>query len=261
MKSTPMSKNILPLIFLVFLIIACKEKKQENNQTWRTKKSAVKNQVHNQLLEVEQEQGWALLFDGKTLNGWHLYNKPDSTAFSAWEVKDGTLYCNATDENRVFGDLVTDRTYENYELVFEWQMALRGNGGVFINVQESPEFDATYRTGPEYQLLEPAHMDTKTPKKQAGSLWGVSPQKNPATPNPVGQWNTSRIVQQDGKIEFYLNGAMTAQEDVTSSAWLQKLNQSNFKDNPDFGRIAKGKIALQNWYFEAWFRNMKIREL
>ena len=118
MKSTPMSKNILPLIFLVFLIIACKEKKQENNQTWRTKKSAVKNQVHNQLLEVEQEQGWALLFDGKTLNGWHLYNKPDSTAFSAWEVKDGTLYCNATDENRVFGDLVTDRTYENYELVF-----------------------------------------------------------------------------------------------------------------------------------------------
>ncbi|MEO0573556.1 MAG: DUF1080 domain-containing protein [Bacteroidota bacterium] len=256
-----MSKKLFSLLFICVFTAACKDKKQETDQTWRTKKSAVENQIHNQLLEVEREQGWALLFDGKTLDGWHLYNKPDSTAFSAWEVKDGTLYCNAKDESRVFGDLVTDQPYENYELVFEWQMALRGNGGVFINVQESPEFAATYRTGPEYQLLEPSHMDTKTPKKQAGSLWGVSPQTNPEIPKAVGQWNTSRIIQQDGKIEFYLNGILTGKEDLRSSAWKQKLVQSNFKDNPDFGKVAKGKIGLQNWYFEAWFRNMKIREL
>ena len=256
-----MSNKIVPSIICLFLILSCKDRKQEENQTWRTKQSAIENQVHNQLLDVEKEQGWALLFDGETLDGWHLYNKPDSTHLSAWEVKDGLLYCNATDESRVFGDLVTDKAYENYELVFEWQMALRGNGGVFINVQESPEFVATYRTGPEYQLLEPAHMDTQTPKKQAGSLWGVSPQVNPVTPNPVGQWNTARIVQKDGKIEFYLNGKLTAQEDLSSSEWQQKLRQSNFKDNTDFGRATQGKIALQNWYFEAWFRNMKIREL
>ena len=256
-----MIRKITFLSCSLLLLFGCKNDSKQENEAWRTKKSALENQIHNQLLAVEREQGWQLLFDGKSLDGWHLYNKPDSTAFSAWEVKDGLLYCNATDESRVFGDLVTDKAYENYELVFEWQMGLRGNGGVFINVQESPEFAATYRTGPEYQLLEPAHMDTKTPKKQAGSLWGVSPQTNAITPHPLGQWNTSRIVQKNGVVTFYLNGTITAQEDFTSPEWKQKLIQSNFKDNPDYGMETKGKIALQNWYFESWFRNMKIRQL
>lgn len=250
---------VVPII-IGCLLIGCK-KNVEKESTWRTKKMALENQVHNQLLEVEEEQGWTLLFDGKSLDGWHLYNKPDSTHLSAWEVKDGMLYCNALEETRVFGDLVTDKEYENYELVFEWQMGLRGNGGVFVNVQETPQFSATYRTGPEYQLLEPAHMDNQTPKKQAGSLWGVSEQLNPAEVKSVGQWNTAKIIQKDGIIEFFLNGTLTAKEDLNSSAWRQKLAKSNFKDNPDFGKATRGKIALQNWYFESWFRNMKIRKL
>lgn len=242
-------------------LISCKNEEPKKNKVWNTKQVALANQVHNQLLEIEKEQGWKLLFDGETLKGWHLYNKPDSTQYSAWEVRDGALFCDATDESKAFGDLVTDKVYENYELVFEWQMALRGNGGVFINVQEAPEFPATYRTGPEYQLLEPAHSDTKTPLKRPGVLWGVSPQLNVVEAKPNGQWNAARIVQENGKIEFYLNGVQTAQEDFTSTVWAQKIAQSNFAENPDFAKTTKGKIALQNWYFEAWFRNMKIREL
>ncbi|MEM9647022.1 MAG: DUF1080 domain-containing protein [Bacteroidota bacterium] len=250
------------LVLLIFLgcLTSCKTDKKES-QTWQTKKLAIESQVHNQLLEIEKEQGWALLFDGETLKGWHLYNNSDSTQLSAWEVRDGALFCNATDETRVFGDLVTDKEYENYELVFDWQMALRGNGGVFINVQESTEYTATYKTGPEYQLLEPAHMDTKTPLKRPGCLWGLSPQLNVVEANPTGQWNTTKIVQQDGKIEFYLNGKLTAKEDLTSNEWREKIAGSSFKDSPAFGKATKGKIALQNWYFETWFRNMKIREL
>ncbi|WP_343485664.1 DUF1080 domain-containing protein [Allomuricauda sp. d1] len=256
MKSLP-----IKLIFVGLLLLGCKNKVEKEPQVWHTKKMAQENVVHNQLLEIEKEQGWQLLFDGKTLNGWHLYNKPDSTHLSAWEVRDGTLFCDATDENKVFGDLVTDTAYENYELVFDWQMALRGNGGVFINVQEAPEFTATYQTGPEYQLLEPAHSDTKTPLKRAGCLWGISPQINKVEAKPTGQWNTSRIVQQDGQIEFYLNGKLTAKEDLNSPAWAQKVAVSNFAENPDFGKATQGKIALQNWYFEVQFRNIKIREL
>lgn len=250
-------------VSLAFLLlsISCKTDKKTASQEWRTKKMAIENKVHNTLLDVEKEEGWALLFDGKSLEGWHLYNKPDSTSFSAWEVKDGMLYCNAIDETKVFGDLTTDKEFENYELVFDWQMAVRGNGGVFINVQEAPEFPATYRTGPEYQLLEPAHSDTNTPMKRPGCLWGVSPQINKVEAKPNGQWNTSRIVQQNGQIEFYLNGKLTAREDFNGPDWQKKVASSNFADNPNFGKALKGKIALQNWYFEAWFRNMKIREL
>ncbi|WP_276392190.1 3-keto-disaccharide hydrolase [Eudoraea chungangensis] len=240
---------------------SCKNNEETKFQILRSKELAIKNKVHNKLMDIEKEQGWSLLFDGKTLEGWHLYNKPDSTRFSAWEVQEGTLYCNATDESRIFGDLVTDKEYENYELLFEWQMALRGNGGVFINVQENPKYKATYETGPEYQLLEPEHMDTKTPLKRPGCLWGISPQLNKIEAKSVGEWNTARIIQQEGVIKFYLNGKLTAEEDLTSREWRNKIANSNFKDALGFGKVTKGKIALQNWYFEAWFRNMKIREL
>ena len=257
-----MARNVLfgSLMFFVFFV-SCNTDKKSESPTWRTKRWVNENQVHNKLLDIEKEQGWTLLFDGRSLEGWHLFNKPDSTEFSAWEVRDGALFCNATDQSKVFGDLVTDKEYENYELIFEWQMGLRGNGGVFINVQESSEYRATYQTGPEYQLLEPAHSDTKTPLKRPGCLWGLSPQLNLVEAKSVGQWNTSKIVQQNGKVEFYLNGKLTAKEDFTSKEWMDKIALSNFKDSPNFGKATQGKIALQNWYFNAWFRNMKIKEL
>ena len=254
-------KYILILIVSLLMLISCKSEKKQETQKWHTKKEAIANEVHNRLLDIEKEQGWELLFDGETLAGWHLFNNADSTRFSAWEVRDGALFCNATDESKVFGDLVTDEAYENYELVFDWQMGLRGNGGVFVNVQETPEYRATYETGPEYQLLEPSHSDTKTPLKRAGCLWGISPQLNQVEAKPTGQWNTSKIVQREGKIEFYLNGKLTAQEDLTSSDWRNKVAGSRFKDASGFGKATQGKIALQNWYFESWFRNMKIRQL
>lgn len=257
-----MTRTSLFVVLITLVVgISCKTDDKKKFQILRSKELAVKNKIHNQLLDIEKEQGWRLLFDGKTLNGWHLYNNSDSTRFSAWEVRKGTLFCNATDETKIFGDLVTDATFENYELVFDWQMALRGNGGVFINVQESPEYAATYNTGPEYQLLEPAHSDTKTPLKRPGCLWGLSPQLHTVEAKPTGQWNTARIIQQEGKIQFYLNGTLTAEEDFTSMDWRNKIAGSGFKDAPAFGKSTQGRIALQNWYFEAWFRNLKIREL
>lgn len=257
-----MGRNVLfSSLVVVLFMVSCNIDKKSEKQTWRTKKWVMENQVHNQLIGLEKEQGWALLFDGETLNGWHLYNKPDSTKFSAWEVRDGVLFCNATDESRVFGDLTTDKEYENYELVFDWKMAIRGNGGVFINVQESTAYSATYNTGPEYQLLDINHSDTNTPLKRAGCLWGVSPQLNRVEANNTGQWNTSKIVQQDGQLEFYLNGKLTGKEDLTSTVWRDKIAASRFKDASGFGKATRGKIALQNWYFNSWFRNMKIREL
>ena len=257
-----MIRTIKAMLYcMVLLVISCKQQEKTKFKIERSKELAIKNKVHNQLLDIEKEQGWKLLFDGKTLDGWHLFNKPDSTRYSAWEVKDGTIYCNATDESKVFGDLVTDTEFENFELQFEWQMGLRGNGGVFINVQESPEFRATYETGPEYQLLDPEHSDTNTPLKRPGCLWGLYPQTNEAKANPTGQWNTAKIVQQDGQLQFYLNGIRTAEADLTSPEWTKTVAASNFKDRPAFGKATKGKIALQNWYFESWFRNIKIRGL
>jgi len=254
-----MHKMITGCLLTLFLLVSCKnEKKNEVSETWRTKKAAIENAVHNQLLEVEQEAGWELLFDGETMNGWHLYN--DAGAQSVWEVVDGTLHSNPNDESLTAGDLVTDKTYENYELSLEWKVIGNGNSGIFINVQELPHVPTAWQSGPEYQILGADHMDYDVPEKRPGCLYVFLPQQHKVEVKQ-GDWNKTTIKQKDGKIEFYLNGELTAEEDLTSPEWKDKVTASHFSKYPEFGKSTSGQIALQYWYFETWFRNIKIREL
>lgn len=240
-------------------MVACKTDKQAdaaNADQPKEEQSAVE---HNALSEKEQSENWILLFDGSTTNGWHLFNHPDVEPI--WEVMDGMLVLDPLNGTGQSGDLVTDATYENYEFTFDWKMNEQGNSGVFINVIEGPEYATTFRTGPEYQLLDPTHVDQAVENKRSGCLYGFSPQLTATDTNPAGQWNHSRIVQKDGKAEFYLNGNLTAQVDFTSPGWKEAIASSNFKDFPDFGSATKGHIALQQWTSNVWFRNIKIREL
>lgn len=259
-KPAKMKSNLFIILF-VLCYFGCAPKKEKSPDIWNTKQAVLKNKVHNQLLEYEKEAGWRLLFDGKSLNGWHLYNKRDATKQSAWEVRDGLLYCNPKDENKLAGDLVTDEAFEDYELSFEWKIASRGNSGIFINVQERPEILQTYHSGPEYQLLDSDHMDYDIATKRPGCLYGFLPQENRVEVHSTGQWNNSTIKQKNGTVQFYLNGVLTATEDFNSDRWKTRVSTSNFANHPHFGAHTKGQIALQNWYFEVWFRNMKIREL
>ncbi|WP_293293991.1 DUF1080 domain-containing protein [Allomuricauda sp.] len=253
-----MNKKIFGSI-LVVVILSCKtEKKEQETNTWRTKKEAMENAVHNQLLEVEKEQGWELLFDGETLDGWHLYNDP--TADSVWEVEDGTLHSNTKNESLSAGDLVTDTSYSNYELLLEWKVVGNGNSGIFINVQELPDVPTAWQSGPEYQILGADHMDYDVPVKRPGCLYAFLPQQNKVEVKQ-GDWNRTRIKQVDGKIEFYLNGILTAEEDLGSDEWREKIKGTHLSKYPEFGKTTEGKISLQYWYFETWFRNIKIREL
>ena len=100
--------------------------------------------------------------------------------------------------------------------------ANNGNSGIFINVQEKPEFLNTYSTGPEYQLLGIQHMDYNVPTKRPASLYGFTPPINTVEVKPMREWNSSTIIQKDGIVAF-LNGVKTIEEDFTSTAWKQKL--------------------------------------
>jgi hypothetical protein len=246
------------LLCLIPFIFSCKNQNAKEKATeWHTKKVAEASESHNTLYDIEKEQGWELLFDGKTLNGWHVYN---AGAPSVWEVSDGTLHRNPQIETQNNEDLLTEKVYENYELILEWKIGNRGNSGIFINVQEKPEVGTAYQTGPEYQILDPDHMDSDVAVKKSGCLYGFSPQENEAITND-GEWNRTRIKQMDGKVEFYLNGVRTATQDFTSSEWPEKIKNTHFANYPEFGKATQGKIALQDWYFEVWFRDIKIREL
>lgn len=216
----------------------------------------------NTLTEVEKQTGWVLLFDGKTTNGWHLYNQGNIK--SAWGVKNGELVCDPNTEKVERGDLVSDNQYENFDLIFEWKISKAGNSGLFINVQEAAEFPTAWTTGPEYQLLDNANMPKEylqAGKHAAGCVYSLAPLLNEVQPNPYGQWNSSRIVQQNGIITFWLNGIETGHEDMKTERWKQLIATSKLGNFPSFGKAVSGKIAFQDWANGVALRTIKIREI
>lgn len=213
----------------------------------------------NRLSGEEKKEGWILLFDGKTTQGWHLYNEGNTP--STWQVKEGELYCNPNDIHLKHGDLVSDKEFQNFDLKFEWKIPEKGNSGVFINVLERPDLSTAWQSGPEYQLLEVTHQDYPIAGKRSGCMFGFGPTKTQVDPKPTGQWNQSEIKQVNGKVEFYLNGVLTVEKDLTSQAWADSVATSGFKSFPEFGKHTKGKIALQEWSKGVSFRNIRIREL
>ena len=106
---------------------------------------------HNQLTPQEKAAGWELLFDGTTLRGWRDYNGDSLTA--PWFAEDGMIQAKGegADEH---GYIVTEKIYENFELVWDWKIADGGNSGVLYHVVENPKFAVPYTTGPEYQLID-----------------------------------------------------------------------------------------------------------
>ncbi|WP_306429283.1 DUF1080 domain-containing protein [Sphingobacterium sp. E70] len=175
-------------------------------------------------------------------------------------VRNGTIYCDPNNESQKY-DLVSNTDYKNYEFKFEWKLEKEGNSGVFVNVQEQPDINATYHSGPEYQLLADSHPDFDKPLKRAGCLYTFLPQQNFVSTKAKDDWNQSSIVQKDGKITFYLNGKVTAEMDFNSQKWKDLVKHSTFKDFPEFGQHVSGKLALQDWSRGVSFRNLKIKQL
>lgn len=216
----------------------------------------------NTLTEKEKNEGWKLLFDGKTTDGWHLYNKGDIP--SAWMAVNGELYCKPDTFEVDHGDLLTDQTYGNFDLKFDWKISEAGNSGVFINVQEDTLYPTAWTTGPEYQLLDnlgihKEYLNDST--HWAACLYGFQKNLNEVEARPAGTWNESEIKQEDGKVTYWLNGTKTAEMDFKSEEWKDLVNNSNFKTFPAFGQAIKGHIALQDWARGVSFRNIKILEL
>lgn len=215
----------------------------------------------NMLSDQEKRDGWTLLFDGKTMNGWHLFNK--GTIPSAWSVDSGFLMCNPHAKDVKHGDLVTDKVYQDFDLRFEWKISRAGNSGLFINVQERPELATTFSTGPEYQLLDDKNVDAdylKNPTHRAAAIFGVVPNNSNSIPKS-GQWNQSRILQQNGKVTFWLNDVQTVQVDLKSAEWKNRVALSSMSKYPEFSVAFSGHLAVQDWTNGVAFRNIKIKEL
>ncbi len=228
-------------------------------------KSAPFSIAHNTLTPVEKEQGWKLLFDGKKISEFRNFKK--QTIGSAWIIDDNAIHLNASRKPDGGwqavdgGDIITDKSYENFDFKAEWKIGNCGNSGIIFNVVEEDKFDYVWETGPEMQVLDnTCHPDTRYETHRAGDLYDMIATKY-VTVNPAGEWNKVRIVSKDGNVQFYQNGYEVVNFQMHNEKWLEMIKNSKFHEMPDFGLAKKGHIALQDHGDKVWYRNIKIREL
>lgn len=234
----------------------------------------------NTLTEAEKASGWKLLFDGKTTTGWHTYNKP-GTIGSRWVVENGSLKFEGYEKyftyyvaGRVFYhanidklaegglDIVTDDSYENFELVLEWKISKDGNSGLFYTVQEIETYNEGWNSSPEMQILDDqGQKDGLIRGHRSADLYDLIPSTERRT-KPHGEWNKVKIVKNRGKVEHWMNGALVLQYDTNSSTWRNRIANSKFASYiENYGKPGPGKIGLQDHDDTVWFRNIKIKLL
>jgi hypothetical protein len=220
------------------------------------------------LTSKEMADGWMLLFDGKTFNGWRGYGK-DSFPETGWTIENGTLKCKGS-KTRIAGepqggDIIYDRKFGNFHLKIEWKISEGGNSGIFYLGQESPQYKVIWLTAPEMQILDnERHPDANAGKngnRKAGSLYDLIA-ADPQNTKPAGEWNTVDIVVKNGHVTHYQNGAKIVEYQLWSPEWNELVAASKFPSlNANWARVAsEGYIGLQDHGDDVWFRNIRIRQ-
>ena len=209
----------------------------------------------NRLTDAEKQEGWQLLFDGKTLSGWRGFNQNDVPA--NWTVEDGCLKGTVGDY-LMYGK----EEFENFELTVQWKLTKGANSGIFYHVQEGAQYAAPYENGPEYQVIDDLGWpEPLQPWQTAGADYAMYPPDSSKPVKPAGEWNVSRIRFTPEKAEYWLNGVLTATFVPWSDDWNARRAAGKWKDYPDYGKAATGLIGFQNESGVVLYKNIKIRTL
>ena len=207
----------------------------------------------NTLSSDEMAQGFRLLFDGTSTNGWRGYRSPTMPA--GWQAVNGAL----TRVSRTT-DIITVDEFENFELRLQWRIPPGGNSGIMYHVTE--EGEETYTSGPEMQVLDDSgHADGRNRLTSAGSDYGLY-----AAPAGVvhraGEWNDVRIIVTGAHVEHWLNGVKVVEYELWSDEWRRLVQASKFAQWPEYGMAHRGHIALQGDHDGAVaYRSIRIRVL
>ena len=203
----------------------------------------------NQLSAEEKAAGWKLLFNGKDLTGWRQYGKQTPPG-PAWKVEDGILKKKADGRG---GDIVTADKFNDFDFYWEWRLEPKANNGIKYLVTE----ERSNGPGHEYQMID----DNSDGKHATASFYDVLPPAEKLPLRKAGEWNTSRVLIKGNHVEHWLNGTKVLAYELGSDEVKGAVAKSKFKNAAGFGEKIQGHIMLTDHHDEAWFRNVKIREL
>lgn len=236
---------LVPVLILAFLFIRCKP--------------GEKNSTVTLLTEEEMAAGWKLLFDGTSLKGWRNFC---SDTLTRWTIDSGNMLALGLGGDHA-NDIITLDEFENFELSLEWKTSQNGNSGIFYYAVEDTAVEAIYEIAPEYQIIDEATWqgDPLTEGQKAAACYDMYYANENKILMPVGQYNTSRIIANNGHVQHWLNGDMVVEYRLWTPEWDSLKAVRKWKDFPLYGTAKKGHIGLQDHGEKTWFRNIKIRNL
>ena len=223
---------------------------------------------------------WEHLFNGKELNNWKMYN---GGKVKGWVIEDGCLVALGKGGD-LGGDIITKKQYDNFIFSVDWKTGKGANSGIMYHVVEGKMFGrAPYLTGPEYQIIDDKNYAEINRKALTGynKYMGVKKNVGELQPwcqagcdyamhladdskkklKPIGQWNNSKIVFDNGHVEHWLNGQKIVEFEAWSEDWFKRKNSGKWNDKPEYGLSPIGHLCLQDHGAKIWFKNIKVKQL
>jgi len=228
----------------------------------------VVNTVPNDLSLQEKNQGYTLLWDGKTTNGWRGAGKSKFPE-TGWLINNGELSVKKSGggESVNGGDIVSEKQFSAFELKFDFKLTEGANSGLKYFVTEK-ENNTGSAIGLEYQILDDVkHPDAKLGISGNRTLSGlydlIKPQQLPGSlVRKIGVWNQGIVrVYPNNKIEHWLNGFKVVEYTRGSPEYVKLVEGSKYKIWKGFGMVAMGRILLQDHGDEVSFRSIKVKEM
>ena len=229
------------------------------------------------------DEGYIVIFDGTSLNGWRGYGK--DTVPARWTIEDGCLKFTGTgageSQSGDGGDIIFTKKFKNFEMKFDWKISKGGNSGVFYLAREvktvkdgKEQYEPIYISSPEYQVLDNAnHPDAKLGKdgnRQSASLYDMIPAV-PQNQNPFGEWNSGSIMVYQGTVVHAQNGVNVLEYHLWTPKWTEMLQASKFSEeawplafellNNLGGDAHEGYIGFQDHGNDVWYRNIRVKIL